>query len=98
MYLLWASCAYWAKARGSRIGQTEAVSKAKGGWGMTLDEMEQQRSNDQDDPTPGGGSCIKVTHVAIVEDEESGEVSRQPITFHLGCSHNPDFHLGAVRG
>jgi hypothetical protein len=49
-----------------------------------------------------------VTHVAVVQDEETGIVSRQPIRFCLGHGgsltirhyppkrEDPDFHLGAV--
>lgn len=63
---------------------------------MTLDEMElQNQTTTKTDPPEGGGTTMKVTHVAIIEDEESGQVGRLPLTFHLGCNHH-DAHLGAV--
>lgn len=49
-----------------------------------------------------------VTHVAIVEDEETGRIERMPLRFCLGHGgtltirhyppkrEDPDFHLGAV--
>lgn len=56
---------------------------------MTLDELEQQKRESV--------GTLTVTHLAIVQDEDTGHISRIPLTLHLG-SHtiNPDLHLGAV--
>jgi hypothetical protein len=56
---------------------------------MTIEELEQQK--------PESVGTLTVTHLAIVQDEETGQISRIPLTLHLGShSVNPDFHLGAV--
>jgi hypothetical protein len=67
--------------------------------GLSLDEMESRSA-------PRSGGTINVTHVAVVQDEETGIVSRQPIHFCLGnggvldatVKLGPDAHLGAVGG
>lgn len=74
---------------------------ARGGseaMGMSLSEMEML-------PEKKSPGRITVTQVCIVEDEETGIVTRQPIHFCLGATGtleaavrriDPDFHLGAV--
>lgn len=58
---------------------------------MTLEELEAQAQTQQ----PVG--TLTVTHLALVQDEDTGHISRIPLTLHLGShSINPDFHLGAV--
>jgi hypothetical protein len=70
--------------------------------GFSLEEMEGAVR-----PTSPAGTEF-VTHVAVVEDEETGIVERKPIRFCLGHGgsltirhyppkrEDPDFHLGAV--
>jgi hypothetical protein len=67
--------------------------------GMNLEEMNSL-------PERESIGSMTVVHVAVVEDEETGIVSRQPIHFCLGTTgkleathrEDPDFHLGAVGG
>ena len=57
---------------------------------MTIEELEAQKQQES-------VGTLTVTHLAIVQNEETGEVSRIPLTLHLGSHQiNPDFHLGAV--
>jgi hypothetical protein len=70
--------------------------------GMSLEEMEGAKR-----PQISEADQF-VTHVAVVEDEETGIVERKPIRFCLGHGgsltirhyppkrEDPDFHLGAV--
>lgn len=66
--------------------------------GMSLEEMEGLPEKE-----PLGS--ITVVHVAVVQDDETGIVSREPIHFCLGATGaleathrkiDPDAHLGAV--
>lgn len=76
------------------------MARSAGGCkvGMSLSEMEML-------PEKKSPGRITVTQVCIVEDEETGIVTRQPIHFCLGATGtleaavrriDPDFHLGAV--
>lgn len=71
--------------------------------GMNLEEMDAM-------PEPESVGTVSIVHVAVVEDEETGIVSRQPIRFCLAPGgsleaqvhmvptkrEDPDFHLGHV--
>lgn len=62
---------------------------------MTLDEMETAK---RDQPKAG---TLTVTHLALIEDEASGDFVRVPVEMWAprgvhADRVNPDFHLGAV--
>lgn len=65
------------------------------GVNMTLDEMEMEKRDQR------RAGTLTVTHLAIVEDEASGDFVRVPVEMWAprgvhADRVNPDLHLGAV--